>query len=88
MKRRDAAAGRRGGQAVSRTIIAIWLVELVANGCGAGRGVRIDRRPPADGVIQSCAARDTRRLAPPGLRPPGLRPRAGIVTLAGAVPAG
>ena len=41
MKRRDAAAGQHGGQAGSRTIVAIWLVELVANGCGAGRGVRI-----------------------------------------------
>ena len=56
-----------------------------SSGCGAGRGARSRRRgrPPADGVIQSCAARDTRRLVPPGLFH-----KAGIVTLAGAVLAG
>jgi hypothetical protein len=77
----DAAAGRRGGQAVSFTIVAIWPVELVANGCSAGRGVRIDKRPPADGVILACATRDTRRLVPPGLRS-----RAGIGILSGCGP--
>src|SRR5215213_7157427 len=69
---RDGPAARRCQGRPARdtgpTIVAIWPVELVANGCGADRGARSRRRgrPPADGVIQTCAARDTRRLVPPG----------------------
>jgi hypothetical protein len=34
----NGAAGRREEQAGSYTIVGIWPVELVANGCGAGHG--------------------------------------------------
>jgi len=56
-------AGRRGGQAVSRTIVTIRLLTR----CGAGRGIRSSKDTRRlTGLFWLCATRDTRRLVLPG----------------------